>query len=64
MMKENNNKEELLFNEIKNVIQELNETLDFYGLEINEDGDIVDKKTKKLALCMLDGVYRRDDKNE
>ena len=64
MMKENNsNLENEFINNYKNVIEELLETLDYYGLEINDDGDIVDKKSQKLSLCMLDG-YKRDDRNE
>ena len=64
MMKGNNsNLENEFINNYKNVIEELLETLDYYGLEINDDGDIVDKKSQKLSLCMLDG-YKRDDRNE
>lgn len=38
---------------VKKIIEEINnliEILDSYGFELNDDGDIIDKKTKKLVF--------------
>ena len=43
-------------NEFKSAIESFLNELDFYGWELNDEGDIVDKKTKKLVW---DIVYEK-----
>ena len=48
MMKENNELDNL--NEIKSAIEHLLSILDYYGWELNDDGDIVEKGTNILVM--------------
>ena len=49
------NEEIKISNELKNAIKSLLDELDSYGWELNEDGDIVDKKSKRLVWDIIHG---------
>ena len=44
------------FKDIKNAIESLLEILDENGWELNEDGDIVEKKSKRLVWEIAHGI--------
>lgn len=44
------------FKEIKNAIEELLRLLDENGWELNEDGDIVEKSSKRLVWDIYHGT--------
>lgn len=48
------------YKEIKNAIEELLQLLDENGWELNDDGDIVEKSSKKLIWDIIHG----NDKDE